>query len=732
MAEPMEGFAGYDGNFYVTYTQDISSASSVSRVHFRQCSADCNILGNWSADLNVSTVENKMFVSIFQSADLNVNILASSLVATAGSDISIFVRTPNNIFVTSGLADANTLFSDGNRTYNPLVRSRGYDGSVLSFGNLPTVGNIEMDYVFLTSANAQGDPSTLLFDSNSYAIANGITTSFTITPGSPFVLTPIVTNIAVDLNSTSEFFGAIVDINYLWQIDGEELSTDQNIIRDFNGVDEDFNLSLITQGNDGATTFTSQSDQNVNIVNVAQAFDINFTLGIFSNDANLTIGGTFGGGTTGINSINWGGTDIDINRSGLQFTIDYNAGGIKQICGVFNTSGNVNTVYCEEFNLTEILIKIPLDEEVPATSLTTFTIAVDGTAPQNYTTLSGDLNVFAFDQNSNQHININVDFNASYFPRNYGIFTGVPTNLFITIQPYLALVANSIQVNWITQDVLANSSLSNIKIRSQRSIASILTEIESPFTDITGLATLTFIPQITYTLTFDLNGVTIGTGVYIPASSDTQKKAFLNVTDINTGTFIQPALDVNFTPAGGVLILPSDFNATTISQDIGVFDGNLQSLRILVTHGSNTLSDTNQTSGGTFTQTLALSGADLNTLLIVQITAVISGQSFLIEKTYGLRATPGLEDRFTTAKNQDIGHTGATLLSVILTAVAIGGLIGLNRSETQDNSNLSLLAIPILMFFAFLNWVSWVPIIFGSAAAIILYFSNRASKGGLA
>ncbi len=553
-----------------------------------------------------------------------------------------------------------------------------------------------------------------------------------INTGTPFVATPEAPNIAVDLNSTTEFFGAIVDINYLWQIDGEELSTDQNIVRDFNGIDADFNLSLVVEGNDGVSTFTSQSDQNVSIVNVDQAFDINFTLNVFTNNADLNIGGTFGGGTAGINSINWGGTDIDVNRSGLQFTIDYNAGGIKEICGVFNTSGDVDTTYCESFNITEILVKIPLDEEVPATMLTPFDIAVDGTAPQNYTGQNADLNVFTFDQNTNQHVNINVDFNTSYFRRNYGVFTGVPTNLFIIIQPHLALVANSIQVNWITQDVLANSSLSNIKIRSQRSIASVLTEVESPFTDITGLATLTFIPQITYTLTFDLNGVTIGTGVYIPASSDTQKKAFLDVTDLNTGTFIQSALDVNFTPAGGVLVLPSDFNATTITQDINALDGDIESIRILVTHGSTVLSDVNHTAAGTFTQTLALSGADLNTLLVVQITAVISGQNFFIQKTYGLRATPGLEDTFTTAKNQDIGHTGATLLSVLLTAIAIGGLIGLNRSETQDNSSLSFIAIPILMFFAFLNWVSWIPIIFGSAAALILYFSNRASKGGFA
>ncbi len=660
---------------------------------------------------------------------------------------SLAKDTNNNIYMIgtdcqNGLCNTDTglgyrIFNDLNKSVSGK-RFIADNNSVLDTTKFSVTTSSDenglIDIAYLASDSTLGTASLEYFQIFGDSNISILTASFTTSPSTPFVLTPTISNVAVDLNSTTLFFpsGRIVDINYLWQIDGEEISTDQNLVRDFNGADADFNISLIVSGNDNIDTFTSQSDQNVSIVNVLQTFDINFGLNVFTNNADINIGGTFGGGTTLINFIVWGGTDLDENRSGLQFSIDYNAGGIKQICGVFNTSGDINTVFCESFNITEVLVKIPLDEEVPATTLTTFTIAVDGTAPQNYSTQSADLNVFAFDQNTNQYININVDFNASYFPRNYGIFTGQPNNLFFTIQPYLALVANSIQVNWITQDVLANSSLSNIKIRSQRSIASILTEVESPFTDITGLATLTFIPQITYTLTFDLNGVTLGSGVYIPASSDTQKKAFLDVTDINTGTFIQSALDVNFTPGGGVIVLPSDFNATTITQDINVFDGNLSSLRILVTHGSATLSDTNHTAPGTFTQTLALSGRDLNTLVIVRITAVISGQSFFIEKVYGLRTTPGLTERFTTSKDQDIGHTGATLLAVILTAVAIGGLIGLNRTENQDNSSLSLLAIPILMFFAFLNWVSWIPIIFGSAAAIILFFSSRASKGGFA
>jgi hypothetical protein len=729
---PPSAFGGYDGNFYIAYAQGSEAENAPPKnVHLTFCSQDtnCAAIGNWT-DLNVteSPNQNDYFVSMFQANDLNVHILSSARVNDADANIHHYVMLPDGTITSSSIADGNLLFSDSNQTYNPLFRNRDYLGSAVDVLTNPPIGNSSLDYIFLTAIDSTGDPSTVVFDSNALANINGITSRFTVVPASPFTLNAEqgVTNVNVDFNSTSIEFG-ILDANYSWVVDGTEESTDQNFNRDFNGSDTDFNISLIVNGNDGTTHFTSQSDQNVLVRNVGQYLDINVTFNVFSSNADVNYGVT---SSNPIDAVSWGGTDIDFNRSGLQFRFDYNAEGLKQVCAVV-TSSDVNNIVCEVFRVTRALVKRPLDEETPATVLTNFSVTVDGTAPQNYAEQENDLNVFVFDQNESQYININVDFNTSYFPRNYGIFTTNNT-LFFEIQPYLALVANSIQVNWITQDVLSNSSLSNIKITSQRSISSVLTEVESPFTDITGLATLTFIPQVPYTLTFDLNGVVLGIGTYIPASSDTEKKAFLDVTDINTGTFIQSALDVNLTPAGGVIVLPSDFNSTQITQDINVLDGTLESLRILVTHGSFTLSDTNHSAEGTFTQTLELGGRDLNTSVVVQVTAVISGQNYLVRKTYTLRTGDGLEQIATTAKDQDIGFTGAVIISVLITTIFVGAAIRTMKSENQDNSNLSFFAIPILMFFAFIGWVPWIPIIFGSAGAMILYFSRRASSGGFA
>ncbi len=169
VATPAEVFAGYDGNFYMVYGQDISTPSSLSRLHFRQCviTDDCSMIGNWSADLNVSTTQNIEFFSLVQTADLNLHVLASTTVGLPVQQILEFIRTPNNVWVTSQDSDSNILFSDANRTYNPLVRNHDDGGNVKSTPTtqVQAISNT-MDYMFSSANNSTGIPHILIFDSN--------------------------------------------------------------------------------------------------------------------------------------------------------------------------------------------------------------------------------------------------------------------------------------------------------------------------------------------------------------------------------------------------------------------------------------------------------------------------------------------------------------------------------------------------------------------------------------
>ncbi|KKL84104.1 hypothetical protein LCGC14_1968080, partial [marine sediment metagenome] len=164
--QPVTGFAGYDGNFYVSYTQQNgengTDGATPKNIHFRQCSIDanCSVLGNWSSDLNVTTApgQNDSFVSMFQANDLNIHILSSARSQDADANIHHYVRLPNGTWTTSSIADGNLLFSDANRTFNPLLRNREYVGSFLNGSTSLPIGQLTMDYVFLTSNVLTGDP----------------------------------------------------------------------------------------------------------------------------------------------------------------------------------------------------------------------------------------------------------------------------------------------------------------------------------------------------------------------------------------------------------------------------------------------------------------------------------------------------------------------------------------------------------------------------------------------
>lgn len=731
VSEPMEGFAGYDGNFYVTYTQDISGASQVSRVHFRQCSADCNILGNWSADLNVSTTQNNMFVSIFQSADLNVNILASGLVGTVGTDIDHFVRTPNNVFTTSSLADGNTLFSDSNRNYNPLVRSRGYDGSVLGLAGLPTTGNIEMDYVFLTTNNSQGDPSTLLFDSNSYPIANGVITSFTTKPISPIALDPEggITNIAVDFNSTTEFFGGIVDINYLWQVDGEEISTDQNTVRDFNGADADFNVSLIVQGNDGATTFTSQNDQNILLREGGQDVDINFVFNAEATLADVNFGVTVGGGTSTINFAVWGFPN-DNNLSGLVVNQQYRVGDTREVCVVVNTTGDVNKLHCENFFNTHVTVKVPKDI-TNLSLITPFDASIDSTPPQSFTGLSVDGNFWFFYQttpDSNSH-NVIVDANVTFFLSTY--FVGLNAiDLNQTIQPYMVPATQGINVILTAKDSLTNDSVQGVVASFNRIVSTDGDVLAiSGTTDTLGRLSLPFIAGIDHNFTIQFPfGTIVRIGTYIPQTVDATDGVGISVASVSVfDTNAIGVTDVNFLQHQATPNSPIDVNVRVEKTSRAI-----ASMTVTIDHNGVNL-DSNSVGIVTlpydFNFSVEVGGLDVRIPVFVTLDInYVDGGSARIKSTVTINASQfNLFQSFTTAKTDELGDIGGTMfLSAIIIAILLG-IVHFNFPNV-DNSFTFVFAAAILLFLSFVGWVDGVTWVIATIGAGAVYFLRRVDK----
>ncbi len=730
--EPLEGFAGYDGNFYLTYSKDVSGTDASNQIHFRQCSDDCNILGNWSTDLNVTSGGlNLSRVSLFQSADLNVNIIASSLVSANDANLFHFVRTPDNIFVTSSLADGNLLFSDANRTYNPLVRNRGYDGSVLGFPLLPIFGNIEMDYVFLTSSNSQGDPSTLVFDTNSYVLGNGITTSFTTKPVSPIALDPElgITNIQTDGNSTTSFFGPIVDINYLWQVDGEEITTDQNMVIDLNGTERDINFSLITQGNDGIETFTSQQDQNILLRTNAQDIDINFVFNAEPTLLDVNYGVTADGTTTSINYAVWGFPN-DNNLSGLVVNQQYRVGDNRAVCVVVNTTGDVNKLHCEDFFSTHITVKVPKDI-TDLSLITPFDASIDSVPAQSFSGLTVDGNFWFFYQtvpDSNTH-NLIVDANVSFFLSTY--FIGLNAfDLNQTIQPYMVPATEGINVILTAKDSLTNSTVQGVVIAFNRIVStdgSVLTI--SGVTDDLGRISLPFIAGIDHNFTLQFPfGTILRTGSYIPQTIDATDGVGISIA--STSLFDVNAIgvtDINFLQSQARPNSPIDINVIVESSTRAI-----AAITVRIDHNGVFL-DSNSVGivplPYDFNFSIEVGG--LSVLIPVIVTVDINyvdGGTFQTTKAVTIvTAAFNLFDSFTSAQARDLGELGGTMfLSAILIAILLG--IVHFSFPAVDNTFTFVFAATILLFLSFVGWVDGVTWVIATIGAGTIYFMRRVDK----
>ena len=735
--EALSGFAGYDGNFYLAYAKDVSGTDISGQIHYRQCTNDCNLLASWSTDINVTNGGlNLSWVSLFQSSDLNVNIIASSLVSAADANLFLFVRTPNNIFTTSNIADANLLFSDANRTYNPLIRNRDYDGQVLPLGSLPTTGLSEIDYVFLTSDNSNGDPNTLLFDSNTYVLGNGIITSFTTKPASPIALDPEqgITNVLADFNSTTQFFPAtgLLDINYLWQVDGEEISTDQNTVWDFNVNNSDTNVSFITQANDGLDTFISQQDQNILLRTNAQNLDINFLFNPESTLADVNFGVTAGGITTTINFAVWGFPN-DNNLGGLMVNQQYRVGDNRQVCVVVNTNPDLNKLKCENFLTTRVIAKIPLDVTSSA-ELTPFAVSINSVPAQSFTSVSADQNFWFFSQGAdlntfNMVTDANVDFQVS---NNLILLNSVDLNQ--TIQPYMSAVADGgISVIFTAKDSVTDDIIPNLIIFFSRTVTAVgNTLVQSGVTDSFGRLSLSFIPNIDHNFTAEFPiGTIIKTGVYVPETIDATNGVQLLspsgavITDANT----VGSIDVNFLQVNARVKSDGtvDLNQTVTT------DRDISSITITIDHNSvNLFTDLNSvgvSNGGIFSQSIDVNGLSRLIPLIVTVDGNFTdGNTFTSSRGITIVDGDGLVETLEAAR-EELGDTPGTM---VLLAFIVATLLGFYHftypSPTGDTSSSFILVAVIFSLATVVGWIDGVSWIFATLASGAVYFLQRVNK----
>ena len=86
----MGTYAGYDGNFYISYGR--FDEGSYTSLNFLQCDIDTNCANvpNWNVDVNMTNGPESSNLSMVQAADLNIYVFAGSRPASPDSNIHIF------------------------------------------------------------------------------------------------------------------------------------------------------------------------------------------------------------------------------------------------------------------------------------------------------------------------------------------------------------------------------------------------------------------------------------------------------------------------------------------------------------------------------------------------------------------------------------------------------------------------------------------------------------------
>ncbi len=561
-----------------------------------------------------------------------------------------------------------------------------------------------IDIAFHVSDATLGTASLEYFQIFGDSNSSMINAFFTTTPASPIVLDleEGITNVQVDLNSTTDFLpdGRIVDINYLWQIDGEEISTDQNLVRDFNGLSRDINLSLIVQGNDLVDTLTSQNDQNILLRSAPQGIDFNFANNTFVNnvDVNFTVTAT---GT--INFAVWGGTDFDTNLLGTTVTKTFTQNKITQVCVIVNGSGDTNKLLCKDFVVARWLVSPAIDEETNA-SLTP-TITTYNRPNQTYTH-SVDINVFTFygpEINYDTNAAFLIDFNTSYFTRNYFFDLDDNITLFL-LQPRLPLVANSIQSTIFTIDNFTRDTVPDIIIQAIRTIGGVETIVESTISDSTGTATMSFVANLDYTLRFlDADGTILSEGPLGPKS--TVLYAFIGTGEISFVLTPVGELVVTWIPNASSIDANTSFTVR-FNQIINQIDLNISTITVRISQG-----DTNF-----FIQDFNFLGADTNIFqdvnvldanefgfIVVNITAQTPDGNFTKSFSYILvfRAGGSILNNLRDMK-EELGPTVVLIIAVIITLFTVAAFASV---ATTDFNWLGIIALFSLGIFTYFTWI---------------------------
>lgn len=412
-----------------------------------------------------------------------------------------------------------------------------------------------------------------------------------------------------------------------------------------------------------------------------------------------------------INVVDFNVREVAANNTDFMVYVDYVrayalAGTVTE--GTYyidaNISDNTTTVLDSSddyFTLggTTVTVKVPKDEDNLAL-ITNYRVQVFGILGQDLNNLSADQSVYI--TAGDQYRFVISDVNNEYYARTYTI----NTNSDYTLQPYLVDKNQAIIVDFTALERTERVTIPDVNIVARKAIPGVGTEtVENKFTDLSGVATFSFIENDDYNILVYYQGTLEFSGQFRPTQNDYYILLDLTVlSDIDTN--------------GAVVWItwPTPYTLTVGDANYS-WEGDINSQNTVITN-----IDVNISNAGNVIRTYGLGPGDgispnyhftldanLNGLneawpVVIDINVAFLHGSIYSTRNYLLPLTDhNIMSDLGLLADQTLGGDADTLrfIAIFFTVFVAAGV----SIFLKDPSALFIIVAVVLGFFVYLGWV---------------------------
>jgi hypothetical protein len=262
-------------------------------------------------------------------------------------------------------------------------------------------------------------------------------------------------------------------------------------------------------------------------------------------------------------------------------------------------------------------------------------------------------------------------------------------------------------------------AISDVLLEAQLLLGGSYVTIQQAVTDGSGLAYMNLNPFKEYRVILTKNGYTQTIQTTIP-----EQVAYNYFLTPTTTTY--PFLDdVNYLIQPNTQTLGMN-TTTTIKGFVSGTSITQSSFKITFSNGTTIYSTTNANpTGTTFTYNLFVPYNTSNTYVVVNLSYIKDGVTNSVYQTYNLYFIVDDSFKDKADKFSALNDTNSKILKFFFVMLLILVIMILGRTMQIDYSNISLLVVPFMLFFAWAGFVDWITASISVIVLLIFYIGGQ-------